>query len=260
MNELNDRIWKAALKIANAANKKPTMYEKLLYIHDYMLKHIIYDGNGKNQHNVIGGLIDHRSVCDGITKSFCFVSRLIGAETLLVSGNAHAWNYVRLDNRLYAIDVTWDINSNTHRYFLIGSDTSVGDVRFKDQPVRDLSKNRYYPPRELSTTEYEPPNIDPNADFGYAYCKVRLRDEIRITITSGQQVDMRELFHSSCAPSLNNKCRYHFGYPDSEPIRYQNYKNCSKRVAKTIKKKFGISGRVCFFNKVFSKKEYCVRF
>ena len=136
------------------------MYEKLLYIHDYFGQNIHYDESNKNPHNCYGGLIEHRVVCDGFSKSFALVSRLVGAETIIVAGDGHGWNHVKLDNKWYAIDVTWD--GNEHTYFLIGSDTLVGDKRYKDDPLRNLEKNDYYPPK-LSTTEYDPPNTDPEA-------------------------------------------------------------------------------------------------
>ena len=209
-NALNQKVRDAALNLANAANEKPTMYEKLLYIRDYLGQNTYYDWSNKNPNNCYGGLIEHRVVCDGISKSFALVSRLVGAETLLVAGNGHAWNFVRLDNKWYAIDVTWS-------YFLIGSDTSIGDKRYKDDPLRNLDNNEIPLPK-LYTTEYEPPNIDPEANLGYKDCKKRLKEELEIS--NSKQFDMKEVFHSVCAPSLKNKCRYHFGEPDSD-----NYKN-----------------------------------
>ena len=67
---------------------------------------------------------------------------------------------------------------------------------------------------------------------------------------------MKEVFHFVCAPSLKNKCRYNFGEQDNE--NYKNYKECSKNIANRLKK-LGLEGKVCFFSKSFSKKEYCIK-
>ena len=117
-----------------------TEWEKVLYIHDWLCEQIRYSDNGHESHTVIGALINHNAVCEGIAKAVKLLFDFIGIDSCVVSGKAnsiannyqsenHAWNKVKVNKRWYNIDVTFDntLSSNTsirHDYFLL-SDNSI---------------------------------------------------------------------------------------------------------------------------------------
>ena len=90
-----------------------------------------------------GALIKNKVVCEGYAKAFKYLLDSLKIECILVSGTAinssgesesHMWNYVKLDDKWYAVDVTWDDpiiiggrnpNNLRHDYFLKGSNTFI---------------------------------------------------------------------------------------------------------------------------------------
>ena len=79
--------------------------------------------------------------CEGYEKSFKYILDSLNIENILVSGTAtnssgeiesHMWNYIKLNNNWYGVDVTWDDpiiiggfskNNLRHDYFLKGYTT-----------------------------------------------------------------------------------------------------------------------------------------
>ena len=108
-----------------------TTYDKLICIYEYFQDNIVYDskeldnvccrGNVSNpmSHNAYGALVNGKAVCDGITAAFSLIAQKMNIESTMLAGKAtfrttgfsnHAWNVIRLDNKCYHIDATWDIN------------------------------------------------------------------------------------------------------------------------------------------------------
>lgn len=119
-------------------------YDQVKYVHDWMIDNFKYDVDNKNSnsHSVYGAFASREVVCEGYARAFKYILDGLGIENVLASGTAtnsngvtelHAWNYVKLDGKWYAVDVTWDdpviINGVTltkelkYKYFLKGSNT-----------------------------------------------------------------------------------------------------------------------------------------
>ena len=92
-----------------------------------------------NTRNIYGALISGEVVCEGYAKSFKYLLDKLGIPCILVSGEAvnsegkrenHMWNYVKINEIWYAVDVTWDdpiiLNNgelnkeNRYKYFCQG--------------------------------------------------------------------------------------------------------------------------------------------
>ncbi len=135
-------------------------YGKILYIHDYLASHIVYATKEAETlargpwNNVYGSLVDGYAVCSGYAAGFSYLMKQLDIECGVVTGevvdeesgesNGHAWNYVKLDNQYYWIDVTWDDtdkenNPVNHYYFLID------DTRMNQN--RTLWENQYFVPK-----------------------------------------------------------------------------------------------------------------
>lgn len=145
--------------------------DKIKIVHDYLVDTIEYDSTaGQNIYNVYGALIDKRAVCEGYARSFKYVLDEIGIPCIIVCGMAknrsgeaesHAWNYVEIDGKWYAVDATWDDpviigggelrDENKYAYFLKGSNEFFKDHREDGNIVGD--RDFEYP--QISVLNYE---------------------------------------------------------------------------------------------------------
>lgn len=156
---------------SQVANDNP--YTKVKRIHDFLVDYIEYDTSMKkpNTRNIYGALVERSVVCEGYAESMKFLLDAVGVPCIEVVGNgtnsqgqteAHAWNYVMLNNIWYAVDATWDdpaiIGGGTApksaktRYFLKG-ENSFNQTHFPSGQVSDEGTVFRYP--ELSKEDYE---------------------------------------------------------------------------------------------------------
>ena len=119
-------------------------YEKIRLIHNYLIETIEYDStiSQDNIYNIYGALVSKVCVCEGYAKAFQYLMNEIEIDNVIVIGTGtnskgetenHAWNYVKLNNNWYAVDVTWDDpilvgngvlpEKTKYQYFLKGSRT-----------------------------------------------------------------------------------------------------------------------------------------
>ncbi len=106
-----DAVMNKANQIVTEANKKPNLFERELYIHDWLVKNIQYDKTTENAANVYGALIEGKALCEGYSRAFQYLMNKIGIETVLITGTAgeaHMWNMVKLHGQYYFVDVTHD--------------------------------------------------------------------------------------------------------------------------------------------------------
>ena len=148
-------------------------YEKIKIVHDYLIDTIEYeeDLSKHNIYDVYGALVNKKCVCEGYAKAFQYLMNEIGIENTIVIGTGtnsrnetenHAWNYVKLDGKWYAIDVTWDdpiitgggklTNKARYEYFLRGSN-KMNVNHFPSGKFTQDGKTFKYP--ELSLEDYK---------------------------------------------------------------------------------------------------------
>ena len=127
-----------------------------------MIDYLEYDStiSKDNIYNIYGALVNRCTVCEGYARSFKDIMDDLNIPCLIACGTginstgeteSHAWNYVMLDGKWYAIDVTWDDpiiigngrvgDSIKYRYYLKGSNdfftnhkedgAIVGDANFR---------------------------------------------------------------------------------------------------------------------------------
>ena len=117
-------------------------YDQIRYLHNWIVDNFEYDTTYKrdNIHNVYGAFKNRKVVCEGYARALKYILDGLGIESVLISGTAtnsngdtesHAWNYVKLNEKWYAIDVTWDdpvitgggslSDEHRYKYFLKGS-------------------------------------------------------------------------------------------------------------------------------------------
>ena len=139
VNDAIDKLENVKDTILNKINTKDTDYNKIKKVHDSLVSMLEYDTNAEEIHSTYGALIYKKAVCEGYAKAFKYILDSLNIDCILVCGNAtntknqseaHMWNYVKLDNNWYGVDVTWDdpiviggISKNTlrHTYLCKGS-------------------------------------------------------------------------------------------------------------------------------------------
>ena len=146
--------------------------EKMKYIHDYLVDTIEYDQTfaEKNIYNIYGALVSKKCVCEGYAKALQYLLNEAELENIIITGTAtnsdgktenHAWNYVNINEKWYAIDTTWDdpiivgggklTNTIRYRYFLKGSST-MNKNHFISTKFTSGGQDFEFP--ELSITDY----------------------------------------------------------------------------------------------------------
>lgn len=147
-------------------------YDKIVKAHNWLIDNVEYDTtlSGENIYNIYGALISGKAVCEGYAEAFKYLMDAVGIPCVLVVGQAtnsagntesHEWNYVKLNNKWYAIDCTWDDplitgNGNVtreirYKYFLKG-ETSISKNHFANGQITNQGKEFSYP--ELATEDY----------------------------------------------------------------------------------------------------------
>lgn len=158
-------------QVAKAVEKENDA-TKVKKIHNWLVGQLSYDNSttGKEKYTIYGPLRHAKGVCEGYARSLKYLLDLAKVPCVLVSGTAtdeqgnsetHAWNYVRLNNQWFAIDVTWDdpvVTGNgvlsdqyRYRYFLKGSKEFLKDHK-EDGVISENSMKFSFP--ELSQIDY----------------------------------------------------------------------------------------------------------
>ena len=133
-----------------------TEIEKIRRIYDYICSHTAYDNEHdssyKLKYSAYAALIDGLAVCQGYSALFYRMALDNGLDCRVISGKAgnvnHAWNCVRLGDRYYLLDATWDAGSTDHRNFLLCEEDLTG--HHKDMNLFGPAFDAVYPPAEKS--------------------------------------------------------------------------------------------------------------
>lgn len=167
-----DNVENAKNQILATVNGN-SIYDAILKIHDWLVDNVEYDTtlNRTNTHNVYGTLIERNVVCEGYARTFKYLLDSANIPCVLVTGTGtdqdgktenHAWNYVKIDNRWYAVDVTWDdpillgaavlTDKYKYRYFLKGY-SQFRSNHMANGKLTTNGKTFVYP--QLSTNDYK---------------------------------------------------------------------------------------------------------
>ncbi|MGM9626028.1 MAG: S-layer homology domain-containing protein, partial [Eubacteriales bacterium] len=100
-------------------------FEKVLYLHDYLATHFLYDET-TGQYDTYTFLTTGRGVCQSYTLTYQALLTALGIRNSRVTSSEmnHTWNLVSLGGSWYHVDVTWDdpqpdqYGQAQHTYFL----------------------------------------------------------------------------------------------------------------------------------------------
>ncbi len=110
------KILEAIEKIEKRIHSNWSDFQKLIYVHDTLIKNIMYDPNyekkSSNETRSLRCLISKQTVCAGYSLVFKEIMDRNDIECEYVEGKgantAHAWNIITINDRKYGIDLTWN--------------------------------------------------------------------------------------------------------------------------------------------------------
>ena len=139
-------------------------YIKIKKIHDFVCDTIQYDyinvsnTDYKYQFTTYGALFKGRAVCQGYATLFYRLCREVGIPVRVITSSNHAWNIVKVNDKYYNIDCTWDDsdldvpmdkNGNywsgivIYKWFLNGCDDFPSHIRQEEYTTDEF--NAEYP-------------------------------------------------------------------------------------------------------------------
>ena len=118
-------------------NPKDNQIVNIRRIHDYIAKHTRYDSNRADNDIIVyksdiayGPLIQGYALCGGYADAISLYLDKMNIINYKVSSNEHVWNAIKLNNKWYHLDLTWDDPITDtgedyllHDYFLINTKT-----------------------------------------------------------------------------------------------------------------------------------------
>lgn len=145
-NTMLSAVAAKANEILAGAGAYTSVYERELFVHDYLINNCVYSTKGDNVNNIYGCLVEGVASCEGYSRAFQYLLNYLNIDNRLVTGTGstdgsaptgHMWNYVLIEGEGYFVDVTWDDpvtesgNTCIHKYFNINTDyllTNHGDI------------------------------------------------------------------------------------------------------------------------------------
>ncbi len=153
-----DKKVKSALKGMELEDASD--YEKVKKIHDYIIKRVSYDNTLKKV-SAYDALIDKSAVCEGYSMLAYRMFTEAGLKCKIIvgtgNGGPHAWNIVKVEDKWYNIDLTWDdpISSDgkpmlVYDFFLKSTKDFKDHKRYEEYKAEEFVKT--YP---ISKTSYK---------------------------------------------------------------------------------------------------------
>ena len=155
--------------------------QKIKAIYDYICSNVSYDYDNLNddtysqKYTAYAALIDKKAVCQGYASLFYRLALDASVDSRVITGDAggpHAWNIVKLDEKYYNVDSTWDAGKENYSYFLKSMKAFSDHER--DEAYKTSSFMEAYP---MSDTDYQ---VKEESDDEYEY---RITDDDEVVIT-----------------------------------------------------------------------------
>ena len=128
-------------------------YEKIKGIYDYICKNVTYDRGNLNDDSyklkftAYAALMNKTAVCQGYSVLLYRLALTLGIDCRFVGGTGngapHGWNIVKLGDRYYNADATWDAGRTSYQYFLTGP--SFDSTHTRDAEYTTETFNTAYP-------------------------------------------------------------------------------------------------------------------
>ena len=182
-----------------------TDYEKVKAIYDYMTANIAYDyehyGNDdyKLQFTAYAAMVKGTAVCQGYATLFYRLACEYGIDARIISGESlnmqgkmegHSWNIVKLGDKYYYLDATWDAGLREYNYFLKGYENFENHISNEEYTTAEfmsaypVAKDDYVPGADDDQSGSEEP--DTPGDEGDFTVEIR-NGKAKITKYTGNE-------------------------------------------------------------------------
>lgn len=107
------------------ANFYHSTFGKVLFVHDYLTGNVTYSDETYDlimsdpetianfeYSSAYGPLILKEAICGGYSTAFQILMQRLGIQCGIVTGDEHEWNFLKLDDEYYYMDVTWDCDES----------------------------------------------------------------------------------------------------------------------------------------------------
>ncbi|MBE6599086.1 MAG: hypothetical protein E7638_06555 [Ruminococcaceae bacterium] len=181
--------------------------EKALILHDYLVREVDYNlgvvTGGSYSPNVFtmeGVFVDRNAVCQGYALAYSFLLKEVGIESMIVVSAPmnHAWNMVKINNKWYHVDVTWDDPTNKvevdfcrggfvrHTYFLRSDAEFLGEL-----------EDRHYDWVNFDNGTAAPSASESDAFVGYCFRPTEDADVAMLNYYNGYYYCLSNIFGSN---------------------------------------------------------------
>ncbi|KAG4094723.1 hypothetical protein H8356DRAFT_1691647 [Neocallimastix lanati (nom. inval.)] len=151
-----------------------TSYQILRNVHDQLINSVTIVTDDESEDifspTIYGALVNHKCTSEGIAKAFNWFSNYYKINSILAVGYGYQWNFVKLNEKWYVIDVTGDAlrstkNNISYDLFLIGySDiTNDYDIVYEKDITYNLIDRVKSTSNSITFVTY--PTIDTNNFF-----------------------------------------------------------------------------------------------
>lgn len=143
--------------VLEAARAQSSDYERLKYVHDWIVENTVYSKTGAvYESEADGPIVYGQALCEGYSKAFMYFAQSLGYPCICSVGTAnlenHMWNMVKIGGSWYNVDVTWDDPTNPngaqtlrHDYFLINDAQLRLDHRVEHPLMLPNAPDGYFP-------------------------------------------------------------------------------------------------------------------
>lgn len=101
--------------LKKSINNNDNIKDKIKKIHNYIINNTTYDKERSDKKiinyksdNAYGVLIDGYGLCGGYTDAMMLFLETFNIQSIKISTENHIWNYVKLDDNWFHLDLTWD--------------------------------------------------------------------------------------------------------------------------------------------------------
>lgn len=133
--------------IKNNINDSMSNYDKIKVFHDYIVNNTVYDDKKNDKSYTAYNLITTgKSICGGYSDIIAIYLNTLGIQNYRITSENHIWNLIKLDDKWYHLDATWDdpVASDGKQYLLHNFFMISTEELFKlDSLEHNYNKNIY---------------------------------------------------------------------------------------------------------------------